>query len=225
MKKILFYTLLAVIISACNSMPEPYSDALELIKRNKFENAMEMLKMITIQDKEWYDSAAVKKNLVFGLLIKQKDWERTFAFIEKEMDDASYKNEMKRYFLENSIEQIKNGGIDSLIIVQSINERKISEFLGDEVTNKIVELISDNVLKGIWKGLNLEYFVEKEDNTYLFKINVTAGDYKKGELIYKINKYRKNLVFSGNGIIANHDPWLDLTLKRCGTATFIRTVS
>ena len=56
----------AIILAACNSAPTPYKEAEKMIKNGKFENAIEMLKKVTIEDEEWLDSAMLKRAKTWG---------------------------------------------------------------------------------------------------------------------------------------------------------------
>jgi hypothetical protein len=120
MKNIALFIFLAIAFAACNKAPKPYLEGVKMIDNGKYETAVDILKLVSYEDGKWYDSAIVKRNLAFELLALQNDWERTFDFIEKEMADLSYKNDMKAILVKHfaGLNQIRD--LNSVIIDYSL---------------------------------------------------------------------------------------------------------
>lgn len=200
MKKNLLFVIIIALFCSCNFAPKPYKEGMKMMKEGKFEFAVEMFKKVTIEDKRWLDSALLRKNDAFELLVKSNDWERTLIFIEKEAEDKSYKKEMKSIIINYSKELIEAEKIDTLMLIITENEKGITQLLDSTIIPKISTLIADIVFVGNWKVnkgslKGCEIYFEKEGDLYIGKSNKSKSGWNKDKTIYKVSDYKEKMTW------------------------------
>ncbi len=227
------FTLLALAIvamAACNRPPKPYREAMEMIGSGKYEYGIEMLKRVTIEDKSWLDSAALRKNDAFEQLVGVGDWERTLILVDRESDDKAFKREMKRIVIDYAKQQIANGQIDSLMRVLPANEKEMIACFDSTVVQKIADMIAAKVFLGTWstdkrsiKGC--EIYFERDGDIYLGKSNKSISGWTKDKTIYKISTYKGNLVWKCQPRIFSYNYYYDKSSEYFGSKGTVRLFS
>jgi hypothetical protein len=188
------------------------------------------LKKATIEDKQWFDSAMVKKNEAFELLVKTNDWERTLILIEKECEDNSFKKEMRKIILNYAKEQIENNKMDSLMQVVSEYEKDLSMYLDSTLIIKITNVIADKTFTGIWVAAKSslkghEIYFEKNDDLYFGKSNKSGSGWNKDKTIYKVSDYKSKMTWKCQTRIFSTNYYYDTTKEYFGTKGSIKVLS
>jgi hypothetical protein len=150
---------------SCNRVPKPYKDAIELMKLERYEEAVALLKEVQSENKLWYDSSQLKKNTAFRNLIRLNDWKRTLIFSEKEINDSVFKNQMNKEIIEYFREQCQAGKADTLVNNFVDIEFKIDSLFGTATTTEIaknifefLQIASDSSYTGMKKSIQKEWY-------------------------------------------------------------------
>lgn len=205
MRKLFVIIISIFLFSSCDNGPEPYQNAIELIKKGEYEKSIELLNRIKIEDGKWYDSSLVKKNNAFEKMLEVNDWNIISSVIESESENRKFKLEMKKLILNYAKINIEAGKIDTIINVFRTNENTINR-LDTNCAFLLSELIISNVLIGEWQEKEkskIEMVFNKIGNEYEGKC-VKYPDYSfRNKIWYRIEGYKGKLSWNCKSLLTN----------------------
>ena len=205
MKKLFVIIISIFFLSSCDKGPEPYQNAIELIKKGEYEKSIELLNRVKIEDGKWYDSSLVKKNNAFEKMLEVNDWNIISSVIESESEHRKFKLEMKKLILNYAKINIEAGKIDTIINVFRTNENTINR-LDTNCAFLLSELIISNVLIGEWQEKEkskIEMVFNKIGNEYEGKC-VKFSDYSfRNKIWYRIEGYKAKLSWNCKSLLSN----------------------
>jgi hypothetical protein len=204
MKKLFVIITSIYFLSSCDKGPEPYQNAIELIKKGEYEKSIELLNRVKIEDGKWYDSSLLKKNYVFEKMLEVNDWNIITSVIESESENRKFKLEMKKLILNYAKINIEAGKIDTIINVFRTNENTINR-LDTNCAFLLSEMIISNVLIGEWqqKDKSIEIVFNKNGNDYEGKCIKFSNYSCRNKIWYRIEDYKAKLSWNCKSLLSS----------------------
>ncbi len=208
---ILFF--LSALIVGCNNPPENYNKGIEKQAAKEYETAIEFLKLVGDEDKEWKDSANVRIDELVKSIFSTNDINRIVKFSRKSIEDSLLTKKIITTALNQWDEKLsKNNALEAFDFFDSLR------FMYKGVPGIDVKIrnTEDAFFKGVWKchkGTlkgNEIYFDRDEDNNLVQgKSNKNTNGWNLGKVIYKDIFYIGNHALDHRVRVYNTDYWGD----------------